>query len=117
MRFPARADICSKSHFECFDLLNFLQASSRREGHASRWRCPICNIPLSVRNLRLCKLTLDLLDHINRLYPTICDFDATIEEQMKEIEFAYFDTTIFGKLALEIPVEQMEITELSQYSN
>ena len=80
MQYPTRADVCAKKHFECFDLKNYLETSARNDCVATRWKCPICNTPLTLSNLKKCKLVSDMLDHVNNLYPVVPDLETTIEE-------------------------------------
>ena len=106
MQYPVRPDACCGNHFDCFDLMNYLEASK----HVTRWRCPICNNPLSVLNLMKCELTEKLILYINYQYPLESDQNATIEKQRKEVEYAYFDITIFGKLLVFNSVSEIEQT-------
>ena len=73
MRYPVRADICADRHFECFDLLTYLEVSSTNGDSGSRWKCPVCNIPLTLLNLFKCDLTANLITYINNLYPIETD--------------------------------------------
>lgn len=60
MEKPVRGKYCT--HFQCFDLLNFLTGSSRISG--TRWRCvgsSVCHNFLSIDDLELCGFTADLL--------------------------------------------------------
>jgi hypothetical protein len=58
MKTPVRASQCS--HFQCFDLLNFLNTNSYVSG--TRWECPVCNLELvSVYDLQYCGLTKHML--------------------------------------------------------
>lgn len=101
MKFPARAECCSKVHFQCFDLYSFLEISAANDGKCSRWRCPICGIPLSILDIKHCKFTYELIQYVNLHYALVVE-SATFEQQKKEVEYAFFDTTIFGKLILSI---------------
>lgn len=103
-----RADICSKKHFECFDLLTFLEMSSKNSSNASRWKCPICNVPLSLLNLYKCELTASLIDYVNVQFPTVPDEKATLEQQRKEVEYAYFDLTLFTKILCAKSISELE---------
>jgi hypothetical protein len=58
IKTPVRARQCN--HFQCFDLLNFLQSNVFVSG--TRWECPVCNDELiSVYDLQHCALTQKML--------------------------------------------------------
>jgi hypothetical protein len=42
MKYPARSSICS-THFQPFDLMNFINASIHAKVAVKKWKCPICD--------------------------------------------------------------------------
>lgn len=42
MKLPARSKICS-THFQPFDLMNFINASIYAKVAVKKWKCPICD--------------------------------------------------------------------------
>jgi hypothetical protein len=59
MRTPVRAKRCS--HFQCFDLQNFIDCNQRVTG--TSWECPVCNNELiSLYELVHCPLTKSIAD-------------------------------------------------------
>lgn len=117
MRYPARAECCSKVHFQCFDLYSYLEVSAANSCKCARWRCPVCSIPLSILDIKKCKFTYDLIQYVNQHYALIVD-SASFDQQKKEVEYAFFDTTIFGKLVLGLDgktsISELESFELNK---
>jgi hypothetical protein len=59
MRTPVRAKRCS--HFQCFDLRNFIDCNQRVTG--TSWECPVCSKELiSLYDLEYCPLTKSIAD-------------------------------------------------------
>ena len=59
IKTPVRAHQCT--HFQCFDLLNFLCANENVSG--TRWECPVCSKQvISVYDLQHCSFTQMLVD-------------------------------------------------------
>lgn len=69
MKKPVRGDVCA--HFQCFDLLTFLESNVRTSG--GRWRCASCEKFLSWRSLRYCGLTAVLLKEFEGLSSVVRD--------------------------------------------
>ncbi len=42
MKLPARSRLCN-THFQPFDLMNFITSSIHAKNSAKRWKCPICD--------------------------------------------------------------------------
>lgn len=55
MKVPARSERCQ--HVQCFDCLSFIQSQSQ----VTTWTCPICNIPLKLKDLMVSDYMVDIL--------------------------------------------------------
>ena len=70
IKTPVRGRCCK--HWQCFDLENFLASNVAISG--SRWRCAVCEIFLSYRDLQYCALTdAAIHQYSNEASPTVRD--------------------------------------------
>ena len=58
IKTPVRGRDCK--HLQCFDLLTYLHSNKTVTG--SRWRCPVCNDFVAIRDLLHCGLTKDMVN-------------------------------------------------------
>ena len=58
IREPVRGKHCR--HFQCFDLLNFIESNSFPSGR--RWKCPCCDKFVSLDSLEICGFFKDILE-------------------------------------------------------
>jgi len=58
IKTPVRGRDCK--HLQCFDLLTYLHSNKTVTG--SRWRCPVCNDFVAIRDLLHCGLTKEMVN-------------------------------------------------------
>lgn len=58
MKLPARSKLCN-THFQPFDLMNFINSSIYAKSSTRKWKCPICD--KRAYDLVIDKYILDLM--------------------------------------------------------